>query len=90
MGRGQTGGEFRVSHGGEYWMYDGGLPGDPGIVSDEAREVGDREGLDAEALDDAAADFGWEWHDTGYRRAIEQAALRLKGTSPEMTARPSS
>jgi len=78
VSRGQTTNEFRDSHGGPYWMYYGGLPGDPGWVSNEARAVGDREGLDAEALDDAAADYGWEHHDRGYREAIEQAAIRLK------------
>lgn len=79
MSRGQTTSEFRESwNGSSYWFYHGGLPGDPGWVSDEAREIGDREGLDAEALDDAATDYGWEHHDHGYREAIEQAAARLK------------
>jgi hypothetical protein len=79
MGRGQTTAEFAEANShNRYWPYFGGLPGDPGIVSDEAREIGDRENLDAEALDDEAADYGWEWHNQGYRRAIEQAAIRLK------------
>jgi hypothetical protein len=80
MSRGQTTAEFKASHPelGGLWPYYGGNPGDPGWVSDKAREVGDREGLDAEALDDEAAEFGWEFHDPGYGRAIEEAALRLK------------
>ena len=85
MGRGQTTGEFKASHGGPYWVYDGGLPGDPGIVSEEAREIGDREGLDAEALDAGA---GWEWHDTGYRNAVEEAAARLKSAALPGRANP--
>lgn len=81
MARGETTAEFKASHAhlGDLWPYYGGNPGDPGWVSDEAREIGDREGLDAEALDDEAEEFGWEFHDPGYRNAIEleQAAARL-------------
>lgn len=84
MSRGETTAEFEASHAhlGASWPYYGGLPGDPGWVSDEAREIGDRDGLDAEALDGEAASFGWEHHNAGYRRAIEEAALRLKGREP--------
>lgn len=81
MGRGLTSDEFRIANGTPYWSYYGGSPGDPGIVTDEAREIGDREGLDAEKLDDEAAGLGWEFHDSGYREAIEQAALRLKAAN---------
>lgn len=73
MGRGQTTEEFAAAHG-PGWAYHGGLPGDPGIVSDAARHFGDLYGLDAEALDDMAADHGWEFHDHGYAEKIAQLA----------------
>lgn len=73
MGRGQTTDEFAAEHG-PLWAYAGGIPGDPGIVSDAARRFGDLHGLDAEALDDMAAEHGWEFHDTGYDSKIQQLA----------------
>jgi hypothetical protein len=86
MGRGETSAEFearfRSEHDpitGNWWAYFGGNPGDPGIVTEAAREIGDREGLDAEELDDEAESFGWEFHNPGWREAVEQAAVRLKG-----------
>ncbi len=83
MARGETTTEFearfRAEHPttGDYWAYHGGNPGDPGWVSYPAREVGDRTGLDAEALDNHAECLGWEFHNDGYARAIEQAARCL-------------
>jgi hypothetical protein len=79
MGRGQTTEEFMAAHGRPDWYYYGGNPGDPGWVSYAAREIGDRNGLDAEELADEAEAFGWEFHDPGYRGAVEEAAVRLKG-----------
>lgn len=73
MGRGQTSSEF-ASANGPYWYYAGGVPGDPGIVTDAARKFGDLYGLDAEWLDDEAANDGWEFHDSGYDEKIEQLA----------------
>ena len=85
MSRGETSAEFearfRAEHDpivGNWWAYYGGNPGDPGIVTEAAREIGDRENLDAEELDAEAESFGWEFHDSGYRGAVEQAAVRLK------------
>lgn len=77
MGRGLTTDEFAESHG-PGWFYYGGLPGDPGHVSDAAREFGDLYGLDAEMLDDLAADDGWEHHDQGYHEKIRHIALSLQ------------
>lgn len=74
MGRGQTTDEFAAENG-PSWFYYGGLPGDPGYVSDVARHYGDLYDLDAEALDDQAADHGWEFHDQGYDKKIKQLAL---------------
>jgi len=89
MARGETTAEFearfRREHDraiGDLWPHYGGNQGDPGIVTDEAREIGDRDGLDAEALDDEAEAFGWEFHDPGYRGAVEEAAVRLKERLP--------
>ena len=73
MGRGQTTDEFAAAQG-PLWFYAGGIPGDPGIVTDAARAFGDEYGLDAEALDDMAAEHGWEFHDHGYEAKIEQLA----------------
>lgn len=78
MGRGQTTDEYADAHPSPHWAHYGGLPGDPGWVSDEAREIGDRDGLDAEELDDEATGYGWEHHNAGYRQAVEEAAARLK------------
>lgn len=74
MGRGQTTDEFAAEHG-PGWTYLGGLPGDPGHVTDAARRFGDLFGLDAEALDDMASDHGWEFHDRGYDDKIHQLAI---------------
>lgn len=71
--RGQTTAEFAAANG-PYWMYAGGLPGDPGWVSDAARAAGDRYNLDAECLDDMMADAGWEHHDAGYDEELERRA----------------
>lgn len=73
MGRGQTMNEFAAAHG-PGWEYHGGIPGDPGIVTDAARKFGDQYGLDAEALDDAATSHGWDHYDSGYDEKIEQLA----------------
>lgn len=84
MARGQTTEEFRDQFIAEnpnraaMWVYFGGDPESPGWVSDEAREIGDRCGLDAEALDNAATDDGWEFHDHGYREKIEECARNAK------------
>ena len=75
MGRGETTHEFATRFG-RNWIYHGGLPGDPGWVSDAARMSGDQSGLDAEALDDLAADLGWETHDPGYDEKIKDLAMR--------------
>ena len=90
MARGETTDEFADRWRREHnpvihyqWPYYGGNPGDPGWVSDDAREIGDRDGLDAEALDSEAEAFGWEFHNEGWRRAIEQAAVRLKTKTGE-------
>jgi len=80
MGRGQTTAEFAATHG-RYWMYDGGLPGDPGWVSDAARRFGNLHGLDAEALDEAAEDHGWEFHDPGYDDKIQALAEATRPAS---------
>ncbi len=83
MGRGQTTDEFAAEFVAKNpllktaWPHFGGLPGDPGIVSYPAREYGDRYGLDAEALDEAAEADGWEWHDHGYDEKIREVAERL-------------
>jgi len=74
MGRGQTTDEFKTAQG-PLWYYAGGLPGDPGIVTDAARRVGDMYDLDAEALDDMAGDHGWEFHDPGYDEKILDLAV---------------
>lgn len=74
MGRGKTTAEFAKEHG-PLWMHYGGLPGDPGVVTEAARKYGDEYGLDPEALDDAASDHGWEFHDPGYDEKIKQLAL---------------
>lgn len=73
MGRGQTTEEFAAENG-PNWMYAGGVPGDPGIVTEAARKFGDEYGLDAQALDDTASAHGWEFHDQGYDGKIEQLA----------------
>ncbi|HET6480106.1 MAG TPA: hypothetical protein VFG35_08730 [Actinoplanes sp.] len=83
MGRGQTTDEFRAEfraqrpETADFWPYFGGNPGDPGWVSDVARACGDEYGLDAEMLDDLAADEGWEFHNAGYDAKIEQVAKWL-------------
>lgn len=75
MARGETTDEFAYRLG-RNWVYFGGLPGDPGIVSDAARTYGDEFDLDAEALDDLAAEHGWEFHDPGYEEKIKDLAQR--------------
>jgi hypothetical protein len=80
MTRGETTEEFAARVGGRHWSYLGGLPGDPGIVSDAARRWGDQYGLDAEELDNLAAEDGWEWHDPGYENKVKDVAERLKNT----------
>lgn len=77
MGRGETTDEFAARKG-KNWAYYGGLPGDPGWVSDAARLYGDMMGVDPEALDDLAADHGWEHHDRGYDEKIKDLARRWK------------
>jgi hypothetical protein len=80
MSRGQTTEEFRDAYYAahpeypEAWVYHGGSPDHPGWVSDAARLYGERYDLDAEALDDAAAGDGWEFHDRGYDEKIAQLA----------------
>jgi hypothetical protein len=78
MARGETTEEFAARVGGRHWSYLGGLPGDPGIVSDAARRWGDQYDLDAEELDNLAAKDGWEWHDPGYQNKVKDVAERLK------------
>lgn len=73
MARGETTEEFAARRGAN-WAYFGGLPGDPGWVSDAARRYGDQFGLDAEALDELAVDDGWEHHDPGYDEKIRYIA----------------
>lgn len=65
--------EFAAERG-PLWFHFGGLPGDPGIVTEAARHFGDLYDLDAEALDDMASDHGWEFHDTGYDDKIKKLA----------------
>jgi len=76
VGRGMTSAEFAAASGPD-WPRLGGVPGDPGIVSDAARVYADQFGLDAEQLDDIAADHGWEFHDPGYGDKIKDVAERL-------------
>lgn len=80
MARGETTGEYAERVGGQ-WAYFGGLPGDPGIVSDAARRWGDQYGLDAEQLDGLAESDGWEWHDPGYENKVKDVAERLNNDS---------
>jgi hypothetical protein len=61
------------------WHYQGGLPGDPGWVSDAARQYGLEFGIEANLLDDAASADGWEHHDPGYALKIRQIAQDWKG-----------
>jgi hypothetical protein len=82
MARGETTEEYATRVGG-HWSYFGGLPGDPGIVSDAARHWGDEYGLDAEELDNLAAKHGWEWHDLGYHDKIRDLAERMKRTNDQ-------
>lgn len=77
MARGETTEEYADRVRGN-WVFFGGLPGDPGIVSDAARRWGDEYDLDAEQLDDLAAEDGWEWHDPGYENKVKDIAERLK------------
>lgn len=81
MARGETTDEFAAKHG-PGWTYLGGLPGDPGWVSDAARIYGDQFGLDAEALDGLAEDHGWEHHDPGYDEKIRDLAQRWQEVTP--------
>ena len=76
MGRGMTTDEFADAHG-PSWVYHGGIPGDPGIVTESARRYGDMYGLDAEELDHLAEADGWEHHDPGYDGKIRGVAERL-------------
>jgi hypothetical protein len=82
MARGETTEEYATRVGG-HWAHFGGLPGDPGIVSDAARRWGDHYGLDAEQLDDMAANDGWEWHDRGYEEKIKGVAEKLNEKNRE-------
>lgn len=77
MGRGQTTDEFAAERGPLWYMY-GGLPGDPGWVSDPARQYGDLYGLDAEALDEQASKHGWEFHNKGYGAKIRKLAVLMQ------------
>jgi hypothetical protein len=76
VARGETTDEY-AARVGTSWTYHGGLPGDPGIVSDPARRWGDEHGLDAEELDRLAEHDGWEWHDVGYDDKIRAVAERM-------------
>lgn len=77
MGRGKTMDEFAAEHG-PRWFYYGGLPGDPGIVTDAARHYGDLYDLDAEELDNRASEYGWEHHNQGYDDKIRKLALVMR------------
>jgi hypothetical protein len=68
--------EFAAANG-PLWAYLGGIPGDPGIVSDAARHYGDMYDLDAEELDEIASEHGWEFHDRGYGEKVRDIAERL-------------
>lgn len=74
---GETTDEFAARMG-PSWFHYGGLPGDPGWVSDAARMYGNEFGIDAQQLDDAAADDGWEHHDRGYDDKIKHLAQHWK------------